>query len=180
MSSPHIIVPGAPLPAAPTKQGGVSFSQAESTKEFQAIHAGKGERAEDVLIGNPSLKPFAVVVPILRHPESADLEHVLIFVRCKSGMDALGQAPIIWEKYIKPDYYPVTADFTGTPNAKSIDEQDWIGYWRSAVRMYKQDAQKHPMVAFGHPTFPHAFCSIKLLLDFNDMKSFQVHDSKRV
>jgi hypothetical protein len=179
---PHIIISGSnPQPTEPpSPTGGVAFRQADFDQQVRGLHASARVRPEDVLVGNPEHRPFVTVIPILPHPFSVDLQHVIIFTRAPNLTEALGRTPIIWEKFIKPIHFPPQSDFTGVPMAKALDEEDWVEYLKSCLRAQRDQPHKYKLVALGRGSFPHTFCPLWLLEDFKDMCSFEVDNRKDV
>lgn len=175
MPADNIIIPGAsPVKAVPTtdvpKFGGVSFAQGESSL-IKPVHLKPGQHPNDILMGNPASKPYAVNIPWLLNMVDVELKHTLFFLRGKSGMDVVGTAPQLWQQYVRPIMgLPESAEFLGEPQAVAIDDGDWYECYREAVRYYKQDEKEYPLQMYGDALYPYAFCSPYLWFDFKYLR----------
>lgn len=176
---PQIFTPDPHLQPKPQNAtpGGVAFPQADGNQHLEAVHAQRGLTAEDFLVGNPDQKPFVIVLPILPSMLSVDLQHCMLFTRAPNLQEAVGRAPIIWERFIKPGHFPAQSDFTGQPAVKALDEHDWMEFFVSCLRHHKKDPERNKLIVLGQGTCPHTFCPMWLIEDFKDMRSFEVFNT---
>lgn len=171
--SPHIIVPGVVPPAEISQRGfGIGFGQHQANaKEVVPIaHTGADWAARDLLVGNKLHAPWAVALTIMPHRIAVEPVYVMAYVRVDGIGNASSVAMRLWEKVVKtdltcyPDVLPGAEypEVLGEQRVCTLDDQDFFRYYADAVRYWKKDAEKYPLVVLGDVKCPFFFCSPRI------------------
>lgn len=155
----------------------IEFSQTDERMRVETVR-NDGKAPEDLLLGNPDYTPFAIILPVrqalpgttLAAPE---VEHCVFFVRLRRGVNVGFVAAEYWAREVrKPEFpgseYPA---IEGELVCVTLDDGDFMGYWKEAASHYKQNADKWPLVAWGHSRCPFAFCSPNITYDLLSLGS---------
>ncbi len=155
----------------------IEFSQTDERMRVETVK-NVGRSPEDLLLGNPDHKPFAIVLPVRKALPGTTLaapevEHCVFFTRLKSGVNVGFVAAKYWQDHVRtPDFpgseYP---SIEGELVVVALDDNDFMGYWKEAASHFKQNADKWPLVAWGHSRCPFAFCSPNIGYDLMSLGS---------
>ena len=173
MPSDNIIIPVAQPEQTGARGVGVSFSQGDGAIKATQVGVTGEVAAQDLMVGNAAYHPWVVMVPWQRSMLDIELQYALMFIRSPRADLALALAPEAWQRHVVPAYprwYPAEADYCGECSAVSMDESDWSEIFAGALKRYKQDADKYPMMAFGVRNNPSIFCPIWLGKENSDFK----------
>jgi hypothetical protein len=173
--SSNIYIPGSSNPIEPQGDvhitqltGGVSFDTAgpEGEVQLRPVMLKPGQRARDVLLGNPQFQPFVVLVPYLLSRIDVEMKWDVCVIRGPSPGEVASTACVLWNSYIRPAWYPSTAGIEGNLIGERIDDGDWLEMLKTAKQLNEKDPQKYPVVALGVPSIgvatdmdcPYFFC----------------------